>query len=342
MIYYRKLKKLNTFKRSLRHIKSMLNSNVIEAAAILSQGGLVAFPTETVYGLGADAKNPDAIARVFAAKGRPKSHPLIVHVASWALVEEWARDIPKEAFLLAQSYWPGPLTLILKKQKHVLDILTGGQDTIGLRIPRHPIALELLHVFGDGIAAPSANQFTRISPTTALAVQQELGAHVDVILDGGECEVGLESTIVDLSSDKPRILRPGMILVTDLAQILEQPVVAISPESSSVRTAGMCELHYAPRTKTKLISSDQLTSLAVDNLPAVVIYCSNFVVPKQENVTYIRMPNDAKSYAHQLYQTLREADQANVELLLIECVPEGGEWEAIRDRLKKAAGGSRS
>ena len=204
-----------------------------EAVELLRAGELVAFPTETVYGLGADAGNPEALAKIFAAKGRPADHPLIVHVPDVAHLDQWAREIPDAAHLLAQAFWPGPLTLILKRQPTVPDLVTGGQDTVGLRIPHHPLALQLLKAFDGGIAAPSANRFGHISPTTAQHVREELGAAVALVLDGGPCSVGIESTIVDLSRGDPVILRPGMISAAQIDQALHQQVVRHSREGGN-------------------------------------------------------------------------------------------------------------
>ncbi|WP_442770390.1 L-threonylcarbamoyladenylate synthase, partial [Zoogloea ramigera] len=195
-------------------------NDIQRAVQLLRQGELVALPTETVYGLGADALNPDAVAKIFAAKGRPSDHPLIVHLADASQIMTWAREVPKDAIALARAFWPGPLTLILKRDESVPDLVTGGQDTVGLRVPNHPVALELLRAFGSGVAAPSANRFGRISPTTAEHVRQELGERVALILDGGACAVGLESTIVDLSRGVPVILRPGAIGADDIARVL--------------------------------------------------------------------------------------------------------------------------
>jgi tRNA threonylcarbamoyl adenosine modification protein (Sua5/YciO/YrdC/YwlC family) len=198
-------------------------NEVVRAAALLRAGELVAFPTETVYGLGADASNPGAIARIFAAKGRPADHPLIVHLPDAGQLERWAVDIPEAAHGLAAAFWPGPLTLILRRHPSVSDAITGGQDTVGLRVPNHPLALQLLREFGGGVAAPSANRFGRISPTTAAHVRDELGAAVSMILDGGPCAVGIESTILDLSAGRARILRPGMLDAAAIAAVLGYP-----------------------------------------------------------------------------------------------------------------------
>ena len=225
---------------------------VEEAAAILRGGGLVAFPTETVYGLGADAANPEAVARIFAAKGRPANHPVIVHLGSVEQLTDWATDIPPAAYRLAQHFWPGPLTLILKRHARVSDAVTGGQDTVGLRVPGHPIALALLAAFSGGIAAPSANRFGWLSPTTAAHVRTGLGASVDYVLDGGPCRVGIESTIIDLSGDYPRLLRPGTITAAGIEAVLDKPLAA--PAGEAPHSPGMLPSHYAPQTALTLVS----------------------------------------------------------------------------------------
>ena len=240
-------------------------NDIPRAVALLRQGELVALPTETVYGLGADALNPAAVAKIFAAKGRPSDHPLIVHLADAEQIVDWARDIPREAIALARAFWPGPLTLILKKEEGVPDIVTGGQDTVGLRVPNHPVALELLRAFGGGVAAPSANRFGRISPTTAEHVRQELGERVPLILEGGACQVGLESTILDLSRDVPVILRPGAIGVDDIARVIGRRPRLRGEEQqpdAAPRVSGALAAHYAPRTPLELVASAELPARA--------------------------------------------------------------------------------
>jgi len=312
-----------------------MSQSIKQAAAILRAGRLVAFPTETVYGLGADANNAEAVRRIFQAKERPYHHPLIVHIGDPAQVSQWARAIPVQAHTLMQTYWPGPLTIIFKKQPHVLDIVTGGQDTIGLRIPHHPIALALLNEFGSGIAAPSANKFTHISPTTAADVQAELGNEVDCILDGGSCEVGLESTIIDMSTDQPTILRPGMISQDALAAILDCSPTAAS--TSTQRAPGMHHLHYAPSTQAVLVEKKNLAAAIQSSaLPVACMMIGDDHGAVREGVHIVNMPADAVSYAHDLYHTLRLLDNQKFKQIIIEAVPAGLEWEAIRDRLKKA------
>lgn len=299
-----------------------------KAIKILKKGGLVAFPTETVYGLGADAKNPKALKKIFAAKGRPIDHPLIVHIAETAALSDWACDIPEEAWILANAFWPGPLTLILKKAPGVPDLVTGGQDTIGLRVPNHPVALELLKKFGSGLAAPSANRFGRVSPTTAQAVVEELGERVGLVLDGGSCNVGVESTILDLSGPEVTILRPGMITSSQIETLLNKPVRTF--KKNAPRVSGALESHYAPQTKVQIVSTQELQQF---NDPSMVIVARS----KGSFKNQIFMPADPEAYAHVLYQTLRELDKKNFKEIIIEEIPEKAEWDAIRDRLKKMA-----
>lgn len=314
-------------------------AEIREAADILRSGGLVALPTETVYGLGADAANEAAIRRIFKAKGRPFDHPLIVHIGKISDLSQWVLEVPENAERLAKAFWPGPLTLILKKQPHVLNIVTGGQDTVGIRMPNHPLALALLQTFGGGVVAPSANQFTHVSPTTAAAVREELGDKVDFILDGGACAVGLESTIIDLTHEVPVILRPGMITQAMLEDVLGMSVRNTRQDASDVRAPGMHHLHYAPMTKTVLMANADLANyLKAVKKPAVVVSHNDVKVPAE--VQFVKMPNSAKAYAHDLYHTLRELDRQSFQEIIIESVPDTAEWIAIKDRLMKASGSS--
>ncbi|MBV9575463.1 MAG: threonylcarbamoyl-AMP synthase [Gammaproteobacteria bacterium] len=318
------------------------SSQLQQAVKILKQGGLVAFPTETVYGLGADACQEEAITKIFEAKKRPFDHPLIVHIADVSQLSAWAQEVPEMAFKLAQAFWPGPLTLILKKKPTVLSSLTAGQETVGLRIPAHPVAQALLQAFGGGIAAPSANQFTHVSPTTAQAVVEELGDRVDLILEGGTCEVGVESTILDLSRHQPIILRPGMITASALETALNMPILAAEQAETSVRAPGRHHLHYAPRTKTILIKTENITAflatLTAEDYPIALLSYHSFNVALTHPIHYVKMPSDALSFAHQLYHQLRLLDHQQFKSIVIENVPHGEEWTAIRDRLRKASG----
>lgn len=316
-------------------------NEIIQAVTILKAGGLVAFPTETVYGLGADANNPEAVSKVFAAKGRPADHPLIVHLARLEQLSKWAQVISPLALRLAKAFWPGPLTLVFKKQPEVLDCVTGGQDTVAIRIPSHPLALALLDQFDDGVVAPSANQFTRLSPTEAVAVTEELGERVDLVLDGGSCAVGLESTIVDVSGDVPTILRPGMITQKMIADVIDMNVSVRDGVVATKRVPGQHYLHYAPMTKTVLFTKIQmqnwLRTLATDAHVAVMVH-SDIEVPVHERIHVVKMPNQASAYAQALYQTLRCLDRGQLTAIAIEEVPKEAPWEAIHDRLGKATG----
>jgi len=281
----------------------------------------VAFPTETVYGLGADADNPQALQAVFRVKGRPSNHPLIVHLGRGDEVKDWAISIPDEAHLLIQTYWPGPLTLILKKAQRVLPAVTGGQDTVGLRIPDHKLALAMLRDFRGGVAAPSANRFGRVSPTSADHVRQDLGNDVDFILDGGACAVGVESTIVDFSTGEPVILRPGGITREALQETLRQRLTVRS--GSAVRVSGNLESHYAPRAAVVIAAAAE-TPGRVDRLRAEG---KKVVLLQEKDISPDR-----------LYGSLRQADDAGADVIVVPLPEETGLGLAVADRLRKAAG----
>lgn len=318
-------------------------ADVKRAADLLRSGELVAFPTETVYGLGADASNAAAVAKIFAAKGRPADHPLIVHLPGDDLLDRWARDIPTSAYELAEAFWPGPLTLILKRQPNVPDAVTGGQDTVGLRVPGHPLALELLREFNGGVAGPSANRFGHISPTTAQHVREDLGAAVAMVLDGGPCQVGIESTILDLSGARPAILRPGMIGIEAIANILGDMPGAGG--AAAPRVSGSLDAHYAPRTPLVLIPGDGL-AIAVRNALArqeKIAVLSCFDPPVQhELVVWRRAPADAPGFAHDLYANLHDLDKLRCARIVVQSPPQTEPWRAVMDRLKRAAAGSGS
>ncbi len=302
-----------------------------EAVAVLKRGGLVAFPTETVYGLGADASNPAAVARIYKVKSRPVNHPVIVHIGDAGQLERWAREIPQDARKLAARFWPGPLTLVLGRARGVGDYLTGGEDTIGLRMPNHPVALELLRQFGGGIAAPSANKFGRISPTTAEHVRNDLGDEVDLILDGGPCEIGIESTIIDLSRDRPVLLRPGRISTGDIAATL-----GATPEPrdrSAPRAPGTLESHYAPRQPLRLVAGDQWERGAWQNC---AVLCFRARPVGEKCAMWIRASRDPQRYARNLYSNLRALDVSGCDEILVEEPPASAEWAAVRDRLARA------
>lgn len=325
----------------------MNSSEVQRAAGLLRAGELVAFPTETVYGLGADAANPQAVAKIFAAKGRPADHPLIIHLPGAEHLDRWARDIPVEARLLAEKFWPGPLTLILKRQPTVPDAVTGGQDTVGLRVPGHPVALELLREFAGGIAAPSANKFGRISPTTAQHVRDDLGAALALVLDGGPCRVGIESTIVDLTGRRAVLLRPGMLSATDLGRVLGRNPISpddplAPPDLVKHRASGTLEAHYAPRTPLVLMPDDSLPIAlrnAIVQKERVAVLATHPAPFELPGVTWHQAPTDPAGFAHDLYANLRQLDALGVDRIYVQ-KPIGQPWQAIYDRLKRAAAGS--
>lgn len=316
--------------------------NIALAAQLLQQGRLVAFPTETVYGLGADASNAEAVARIFTAKGRPADHPLIVHIADLAQLSVWARDIPASAYKLAEQFWPGPLAMVLQKQADVPFAVTGGQETVGIRMPQHPVALALLRAFNGGVAAPSANRFCRISPTAASHVVDELGDSVDMILDGGPCQVGVESTIVDLSTSHPRLLRPGHISVAALEAVLgttvQLPPFSEAVEEPAIRAPGMLALHYAPTTPAILCPAAELCAMLL-NLQAqgkrcaVLHYCQAAELSSWQG---IQLAPVAESYAQGLYGALRSLDNLQLDIIVIEQPPTTMDWLAVNDRLAKA------
>jgi L-threonylcarbamoyladenylate synthase len=308
---------------------------------ILRAGGLVAFPTETVYGLGADAANPEALKKVFAAKGRPHDHPLIVHIADAVQLANWARDIPPAAHTLAKKFWPGPLTLVLKRNPQVPDAVTGGQDTVAVRVPSHPVAQALLREFGSGVAAPSANRFGRVSATTAAHVREEFGDAVACVLDGGAADVGIESTIVDCSRATPTLLRPGWITPQQLEAALGAPLAA--PDADVSRAPGTLDKHYAPQTPLLLMEADLVAELArslTRQGKRVAALARTSLRPLIDGLVWIAAPADAGGYAHDLYANLRELDHAGCDAILVEQPPEVAEWFAIRDRLTRAAAGS--
>ena len=309
------------------------------AVNVLRSGGLVAFPTETVYGLGADAANERAVMTVFSTKGRPADHPLIVHLASAAEMTRWALDIPDVAWRIAERFWPGPLTLILRRAPGVSDAVTGGQDTIGLRVPAHPVALALLKAFGGGIAAPSANRFGRISPTSAAHVLAEFGHSLPCVIDGGRCEIGLESTILDLSGGSPRVLRPGAITPAALNQILNTELATST--DNVPRVPGSLASHYAPETPLRLLPRAELKAAALALLQrgqTVTVVSSQPAEIHQSACHWLMMPDNAAQYGQSLYALLRDIDKSACDYILIELPPAQMQWEAVSDRLTRAAG----
>ena len=316
-------------------------ATIAEAAARLRAGELVAFPTETVYGLGGDAGNPDAVRAIFAAKGRPADHPVIVHVADASQLSHWARDIPPGARRLADAFWPGPMTLILPRTPHAGDVVTGGQDRVGLRVPSHPVARDLLRAFaaagGTGVAAPSANRFGRISPTTAQHVADDLGARVALIVDGGACDVGIESTIVGFGDGAPTLLRPGGIAAADIARVLGEPLRA--PGADAPRASGTLASHYAPRTPMRLAPPAEVARVRGGDGTAVAVLARTSARPAGFTGAWIAAPREAARYAHDLYANLRTLDAAGAAIIVVEAVPDDAHWQAVHDRLARASRG---
>lgn len=306
------------------------------AADLLRRGELVAVPTETVYGLAGDAANPDAVRRIFAAKGRPTDHPLIVHLPGIEAMDDWAAEVPESARRLARAFWPGPLTLILPKADQVASVVTGGQQTVGLRVPGHPITLRLLEIFGRAVAAPSANRFGRISPTTADHVVSEFEGRdsVAAVIDGGPCEVGVESTIVDCSGERPRVLRPGMISVEQLSEVLGL-ALPLADESEGPRASGRLPSHYAPETKVELVDGQRL---ARPDANAAVLALEGTRDPGGF-LQWLRLPAEPVAYARGLYAALRALDVSGAERILVQRPPDEPNWTAVHDRLERASAG---
>jgi L-threonylcarbamoyladenylate synthase len=307
---------------------------VTDAATTLLQGNLVAFPTETVYGLGADASNKDAVARLYAVKGRPADHPLIVHISSAAQLDKWASEIPEYAIKLARVFWPGPMTLILPRTELAKDFITGGQNNVGLRVPEHTVALALLKEFekqgGLGIAAPSANRFGKVSPTTADAVSDELSDYLskdDLVLDGGPCAVGVESTIIDCTQNLPVIIRPGGVSDLMIEELLLIKLPVFDTQSNQIKAPGLLTSHYAPNAKVFLTGTPQ----SGDGLIAMAS------VKTPEGVIRLAAPQNESEYAHTLYNALRQGDALGVKNIYAIPAEDIGLGIAINDRLKKAA-----
>ena len=319
-------------------IGRVLQSEIQEAVEALRAGDLVAFPTETVYGLGANANNPDAVRKIFRVKGRPSTHPLIVHIDHPRYIQRWVRELTPEAKRLADTFWPGPLTIVAKRAPAVNDIITGGQDTIAIRVPNHPVAQQLLNAFGGGIAAPSANRYGKVSPTRAEHVREEFGDEVKIVLDGDDCKIGLESTIVSCVGDAPRILRPGTITITQLRAVV--PTIQIGPNPSSPRVPGTMSRHYSPLTPVNVVPSRRL-EIVMNEFTAkeekVAVLAQRPPGNTTPFMTWINAGTRPDAYARQLYANLRTLDKAGAKMILVEEVPEDERWEAIRDRLKRAA-----
>ena len=315
----------------------MVTEQEIEnAALVLRQGGLVAFPTETVYGLGADASNPAALKKIFAAKGRPADHPLIVHIADVSELKNWVSEVPRAAWLLAEKFWPGPLTMVLKRAPHINDLVSGGQNSIGLRVPAHPVAQRLLRAFGGGIAAPSANKFGRLSPTAAEHVRQELGNAVELVLDGGDCEVGIESTIVDLTRQAPAILRPGRISAQQVSDALLSPLGENGIDRP--RVPGSLASHYAPRLPLILIHPDQIEGYVRQQAGTAIAVLARRGRPRDSKAALWQVAAELpEDYARQLYAALRRLDESGCRMIVVEEPPLLPEWVAVRDRLGRAS-----
>ncbi|CAN5617546.1 L-threonylcarbamoyladenylate synthase [soil metagenome] len=322
-------------------------SSIAQAAAELGRGSLVAFPTETVYGLGADASSDAAVEKIFAAKGRPSNHPLIVHVADAADALHFAASVPAFAQKLMDAFWPGPLTLILPRKAGVATASAGGQDSIGLRCPSHPVALALLRACRElpgrpvmGVAGPSANKFGRVSPTTAAHVQAEFDGSL-MVLDGGACQVGIESTIVDCTRGTPVLLRPGLIERSQIAAVCGSALLLQGDASGDApRASGTLEAHYAPNAKLRLMDAAALQTalnLLGPDAANIAIYSRAILMTPAAGVIRRRMPDDASATAQQLFAVLREFDARGVRLIWVETPPAAPAWEGVMDRLQRAS-----
>jgi L-threonylcarbamoyladenylate synthase len=308
------------------------------AVQALRDGDLVAFPTETVYGLGANAQNPAAVARIFEVKGRPTTHPVIVHLDSPRYLHRWVHDVPESAMRMGDRFWPGPLTIVMPRAPHVHDIVTGGQDTVAIRVPAHPMAQQLLKAFGGGIAAPSANRYGRLSPTRAEHVRDELGEAVRVILDGGECQVGLESTIVACEGQDVRLLRPGAVTASQLRSVVGELIVGADLQSP--RVPGSSPAHYAPTTPMVIVPSGEIDAQASalsSGGRRIAVLAQRLPLKAHKYVTWINAGKRPEQYAQDLYANLRTLDKAGCQQILVQEVPHDERWDAVSDRLLRAA-----
>ena len=309
-----------------------------DAVTALRNGDLVAFPTETVYGLGANARDAAALRRIFEAKGRPADHPLILHLDNPRFVSRWVAGLPPQFEPLAKAFWPGPMTLVMNRSEEASDVLTGGQDTVAIRIPSHPMAQQLLTAFGGGIAAPSANKYGRVSPTRPEYVREELGDAVKLILDGGECTIGVESTILSLAGEKPRLLRPGSIGQSQIEAVIGP--VEVGADAGAPRVPGSTAQHYSPATAVATVPSTLLES-RIDTLlrdaRRVAVLAQRPPRKAQQGVTWINAGRRLDAYQRDLYANLRSLDKAGADLILVEDVPTTPVWTAVRDRLARAA-----
>lgn len=316
-------------------LDASLHADIVQAATLLQQGKLVAVPTETVYGLAADATNPTAVSAIFQAKGRPADHPLIVHLHDKAALSNWAKAIPPVAWQLVDAFWPGPLTLLLAKADHVSPVITGGLPSIGLRMPAHPALLQVLQQYQLAVAAPSANRYKKLSPTSAEQVLAGLDGRIDAVLDGGVCRHGVESTIVDLTAEQVQIVRSGPITASQLAAVLGQPV--LQPEQHQVKVAGNVAAHYQPDTPLLCLNTQQLQEQLALNSPDVAVLHYTPLPEKPANIVSLPMPQQADAYASCLYRTLYNADKLGVSAIWCELPPQGEDWLAVLDRLSRAA-----
>ncbi|HWJ04598.1 MAG TPA: L-threonylcarbamoyladenylate synthase [Steroidobacteraceae bacterium] len=308
-----------------------------QAVEALREGELVAFPTETVYGLGADAQNPDAVRKIFELKGRPATHPLIVHIDHPRALERWALEVPPAAAALAERFWPGPLTLVLRRAPAVDLAITGGQDTVAVRMPAHPVAQQLLRAFGSGIVAPSANRYGRISPTRPEHVRDEFGDSL-IVLDGGDCKIGLESTIVSCLDPMPRILRPGALTLSQLRAVV--PEMQGGPDVMAPRVPGSDAKHYAPRTPLSIVASrtlEEVVQQLTETHDKVAVLAMRPPRVANKFMTWINAGRRSDVYARELYVNLRTLDKSGAKEILVEEVPAGEQWDAVRDRLRRAA-----
>jgi L-threonylcarbamoyladenylate synthase len=316
-------------------------AEIDDAVAALRDGELVAFPTETVYGLGANAQNPAAVQKIFAAKGRPASHPVIVHLDTPKYLHRWVREVPAAAQALAERFWPGPLTIVMPRHANVHDVVTGGQDTIAIRVPAHPMAQQLLTAFGGGIAAPSANKYGRLSPTRAEHVRDEFGDTVRIVLDGGECQVGLESTIVACDGASTRLLRPGAVTLAQLRHVVGD--VQRGAGASAPRVPGTTPSHYAPRTPMIIVPEDEIDTRVEDasaNGERIAVLALRLPLKTYPSVTWINAGRRADGYGRDLYGNLRTLDKAGCTQILVQEVPDDDKWDIVRDRLMRGAAAS--
>jgi L-threonylcarbamoyladenylate synthase len=308
------------------------------AVQALRDGDLVAFPTETVYGLGANAQNPAAVRKIFEAKGRPENHPVIVHLDSPRYLHRWVREVPETALRLGERFWPGPLTIVMPRAANVHDIVTGGQDTIAVRVPSHPMAQQLLTAFGGGIAAPSANRYGRLSPTRADHVRDELGDAARIILDGGECQIGLESTIVACEGTSVRLLRPGAVTASQLREAVGD--LLAGPDAQSPRVPGSTPSHYAPSTPTAIVPAGEIDAQAAAlsrEGRRIAVLAQRLPLKAHKYVTWVNAGRRPEQYAQDLYANLRTLDKAGCRQILVQDVPRDERWDAVRDRLLRAA-----